>query len=169
MKTTRMTMAHRVLAAGLVVGLLGAAAPAPEHYTAYLGPTPINDATKPRIRGRATATITVTGPQLAITGAFSGLAGPATTAELRLGGGVGIPGPSIAPLKVSAATSGELSGQISLDAAQLKALRQGRLYVQIDSQTAPDGNLWGWVLSPAIALPGTTPPTPNPDSPARSE
>jgi hypothetical protein len=137
------------------------AAAAAETYTVHLGPTPLNDATKAKIRGRATATATLTGSQLSVAGAFSGLASPATTAEIRSGGGVGVPGPAIGALTVSPAAQGDLSGQVKLTAAQVKALRQGRLYVQINSQSAPPpaGNLWGWVLSPTLVLPGT-PPTP---------
>ena len=29
---------------------------------------------------------------------------------------------------------------------QIADLRAGRLYVQIQSERAPDGNLWGWLL-----------------------
>jgi hypothetical protein len=25
-------------------------------------------------------------------------------------------------------------------------LRQGRMYLQLHSESAPDGNLWGWLL-----------------------
>jgi hypothetical protein len=31
---------------------------------------------------------------------------------------------------------------------QVDDLAAGRLYVQLHSQKAPDGNLWGWLLMP---------------------
>jgi hypothetical protein len=40
-----------------------------------------------------------------------------------------------------------VSGTFKLDAAQTEALRKGKLYVQIDSEKAPNGNLWGWLLT----------------------
>ena len=34
----------------------------------------------------------------------------------------------------------------TLLAKQIENLERGRWYVQIHSQKAPDGNLWGWLL-----------------------
>jgi hypothetical protein len=42
--------------------------------------------------------------------------------------------------------SGTLSGSIDLTPEQLQSLRKGQLYLQISSEKAPDGNLWGWLL-----------------------
>jgi len=28
----------------------------------------------------------------------------------------------------------------------VEGLRQGQIYLQIHSETAPDGNLWGWLI-----------------------
>ena len=42
-----------------------------------------------------------------------------------------------------------LSGSVDLTVAQVDALRQGKLYIQVHSEkgVAPDGsNLWGWLL-----------------------
>jgi hypothetical protein len=47
---------------------------------------------------------------------------------------------------VAPATSGGVTGVFDLDANQLESLRKGRLYIQIASEKAPDGNLWGWLL-----------------------
>lgn len=148
------------IVAAVCIAMLGAASPPTERYSAFLGPTPLNDATRTKVRGRATATLTLTQSKVTVTGSFSGLVGAATTAELRGGEGVGIAGPIIAPLTITAATSGDFSGAAQLTAAQVKALRRGYLYVQINSQSAPApiGNLWGWVLSSAMTLPGTNPP-----------
>ena len=40
------------------------------------------------------------------------------------------------------------SGTVELTKAQADDLAAGRLYIQIHSQKAPDGNLWGWLLAP---------------------
>jgi hypothetical protein len=46
---------------------------------------------------------------------------------------------------VSKAASGTVSGTLSLTPLQVQDLRKGWLYVQIHSERAPDGNLWGWL------------------------
>jgi hypothetical protein len=43
-------------------------------------------------------------------------------------------------------TAGTLSGSFELNAIQIADLEKGRLYVQLHSEKAPDGNLWGWLL-----------------------
>ena len=59
---------------------------------------------------------------------------------------MGVRGPAFADVAVPAATSGEFTAEITLTAAQLEALRQKQVYLQIHSESAPDGNLWGWLL-----------------------
>jgi hypothetical protein len=58
----------------------------------------------------------------------------------------GVRGPWLADLTVSPATSGTLSGSLQLNPQQLSALRNGGLYVEIDSDKAPEGDLWGWIM-----------------------
>ena len=50
-------------------------------------------------------------------------------------------------------SSGTLSGNFTLTGAQATALRTGKLYIQINSEKAPDnvpwgakGTLWGWLF-----------------------
>ena len=43
-------------------------------------------------------------------------------------------------------TAGTISGAIDLTPMQLADLEKGRLYVQLHSEKAPEGNLWGWIL-----------------------
>ena len=50
-------------------------------------------------------------------------------------------------LTVTKGTSGTISGTFSLTPVQIEAVRAGRFYIQIHSESAPDGNLWGWLLS----------------------
>ena len=84
-------------------------------------------------------------PILAISGTFQGLASPATIAQLHRGP-KGIRGPAIFDLTVSKAASGNVSGTVELTPEQIEDLKNARLYVQIHSERAPDGNLWGWLL-----------------------
>jgi hypothetical protein len=59
---------------------------------------------------------------------------------------MGVRGPAIAELTVTSGTSGSVGGEVTLTAAQVEGLRQGRIYLQLHSESAPDGNLWGWLL-----------------------
>jgi hypothetical protein len=47
---------------------------------------------------------------------------------------------------VSKAVAGTLSGDLELTAQQVQDLRRERFYVQLHSEEAPEGNLWGWLL-----------------------
>ncbi len=99
------------------------------------------------IAGSGSLTATLVGKQLTIQGTFSGLRSPATTAQIRRGP-KGIRGPVVPnlDLAVTKAEKGELSGTLDLTPDQIADLRNGRWYVQIQSERAPDGNLWGWLL-----------------------
>jgi hypothetical protein len=56
-------------------------------------------------------------------------------------------GVPIGDLTATAGTSGTISGTIELTKEQVEDLAAGRLYVQLHSEKAPDGNLWGWLLA----------------------
>ena len=121
-------------------------AAAAEKYQVYLSPMPFNDATQPIMQGKGTASATLEGNTLSISGTFTGLTGPATKAHLSLSRGPGIPGAALVDLTLAGDVTGKVTGQIKLDPGQLVALRGGRLYIQIDSEKAPSGHLWGWLL-----------------------
>ena len=99
------------------------------------------------VAGSGSITATLSGKQLTIMGTFEGLRSPATTAQLHRGI-KGVRGPAILDLDltISKAVKGTLSGSVELPPDQIADLRNGRLYVQIQSERAPDGNLWGWLL-----------------------
>ena len=85
----------------------------------------------------------------AISGAFDGLAAPATVARLHRGIAKGARGAAVGDLTVTQAASGKLSGSVDLTAEQVEALKQGKLYVQLHTAKGvqPDGStLWGWFL-----------------------
>ena len=121
--------------------------PAAEVFKAHLSPVPISIAMMSTIAGVGSLTATLQGKQLTIQGTFDGLRSPATTVQIHRGP-KGIPGPAIPALilTVTKAEKGSVSGTVELTPDQIADLKSGRLYVQIQSERAPDGNLWGWLL-----------------------
>jgi CHRD domain len=119
---------------------------AADTYQANLGPMPLDAAVNKNMLGRGDATATLDGKILTVSGTFAGLPSPATAAHLIAGLAIGVPGTETLDLTVSPAVSGTVSGTLTLTAKQAAAFRTGKLYVQIDSQKAPTGNLWGWLL-----------------------
>jgi hypothetical protein len=123
-------------------------AQAPRTFRARLSPVPIDVSMQATVAGSGTVTAVLTGSKLAITGSFDGLKSPATTAQLHKSPVRGVRGPNVLDLTVSKtdAASGTISGSFDLTAIQIADLEKGRLYVQLHSEKAPDGNLWGWLL-----------------------
>jgi hypothetical protein len=124
------------ITAALVASAVPLTAQSGEKFTARLGWVPTagpND--RANVTGKGSATGTLSGRKLTITGTFEGLAAPATIARLHQG--------------IAKGASGTLTGSVDLTAPQVEALRQGKLYIQLHSEkgVAPDGsNLWGWFL-----------------------
>ena len=116
-----------------------------EKFKARLSPVPINISMMSTVAGTGSLTATLQGKQLTIQGTFEGLRSPATTVQIRRGP-KGIPGPAVLDLMVTKAERGTVSGTLELTPEQIADLRNGRLYVQIQSERAPNGNLWGWLL-----------------------
>ncbi|HWX90919.1 MAG TPA: CHRD domain-containing protein [Rhizomicrobium sp.] len=138
---------RRFAAAAMAAGLLYCSpAFAADTYQANLGPMPLDAANRSNMLGRGDATAALQGKTLTVTGQFAGLPSPATAAHIIVGLAIGVPGTEALDLTVSQASSGSVSGTLTLTAKQAAAFRTGRLYVQIDSQKAPSGNLWGWLL-----------------------
>jgi hypothetical protein len=124
-------------------------AQAGDTYTARLGWVPTTPADRPNVIGKGSATATLSGRKLSISGSFDGLAAPATIARLRRGIAKAARGPAISDLTITQAASGSLSGAVDLTSEQLEDLKQGKLYIQVHSAkgVAPDGStLWGWLL-----------------------
>jgi len=116
-------------------------------YRARLSPVPIDIPMQSAIAGSGSATATLKGTTLTITGTFGGLKTAATVARVHRGPRTAMRGPAIGDLTITAATSGTIAGSIELTKAQIDDLAAGRLYIQLHSQKAPDGNLWGWLLA----------------------
>jgi CHRD domain len=133
-------------AAWLLVALLPIAAGAAETFKVRLTPVPVDTTSAATTKGSGSATAELDGTTLSLTGSFGGLTAPATVARLHDGIATGVRGPAIADFAVPQSASGTFTAELTLTAAQAEDLRRGRLYIQIHSSSAPDGNLWGWLL-----------------------
>ena len=143
----------------LVAAILFATPPAfaAENYQTDIGPTPKNNRQGANVQGRGTVLAVLDNNTFSLQGKFSGLSSPATVARLHIGHVMGGVGPAIGDLKVVQAQSGEISGTFTLTPAQIEALKVGKLYVMLDSQSAPKGNLWGWFQPAHVTVPEGVP------------
>ena len=143
----------------IVAAILFAASPvfAADNYQTDIGPTPKNGTQGANVQGRGTVLATLDNNTFTVQGKFSGLSSPATEARLHMGNVMGGIGPAIGGLKIAQAQSGEISGTFTLTPGQVAALKVGRLYVMLDSQSAPKGNLWGWFQPAHITVPEGVP------------
>ena len=126
-----------------------------EKYNARLAPAPPlglrGGATV--VAGLGSASATLSGRKLTVTGSFEKMASAATAAKVGLGITTGARQDLILDLTMTKApqsnppgTSGTIAGTFDLTAAQVDALKKGKLYIQINSEGAPDGHLLGWLL-----------------------
>jgi CHRD domain len=130
----------------LASSAVSAVAQTTQTFRARLSPVPIELTMQAAVAGSGTVVATLTGSKLAISGTFDGLKSPATTAAIHRSPVRGVRGPDLAALTVTHGQSGTISGSVDLSPQQLGDLRGGRLYVQVHSEGARDGNLWGWLL-----------------------
>ena len=136
--------------AGLFMAGLLAFAPVVQAQSAKvfktrLSPVPVA-AYNANVVGTGTVTATLSGTKMSIAGSYENLASAATLAKIYKSPKPGIRGEALLDLKVSGGTSGTISGQFDLTAAQVQELSTNRYYVQLHSEKAPDGNLWGWLM-----------------------
>jgi hypothetical protein len=144
-----MQMRWIAVVSGLLIGFASmgrVAAQSPETYKIRLAPVAVDAAMKAVIAGEGSVTATLAGSKLTIAGTFTGLKSPATAAHIHQGTAPGVRGPVLLNLTVTKAQSGEISGAFDLTPEQLDNFKKGDWYVQIHSEKAPAGNLWGWLL-----------------------
>jgi hypothetical protein len=136
----------RILITALVgtwaVGILAAQ----DTFKTRLSPTPIDAQLAPTITGHGSVSAVLTGTKLTVNGTFEDMRSAATAAHLYQSKVIGVLGVAIHDLTVSKAMSGTVSGSVDLTPPQADALRKGLLYVVVHSESAPDGNLRGWLL-----------------------
>src|SRR5580658_11027478 len=124
------------------------AAQTKETYKARLSPVPADARTRADLTGSGSATAMLNGTKLTVTGSFEGLKTPVTTVNLHSAVAAGVRGPAVADLTAPKSTAGTITGSVDLTPPQIESLHHGGLYVEIHSEKAPDGVLWGWLLKP---------------------
>ena len=136
-----------MISAWLLIALSAVPLPAQQARTfnARLSTVPITVAMQNVVAGRGAVKAVLTGNMLMVQGTFEGLRTPATVARVHLAPRA-MRGPAVLDLTVTKGTSGTISGSLELTPAQREALEKGSLYIQLHSEKAPDGNLWGWLL-----------------------
>jgi hypothetical protein len=136
-------MRHFCLA---MLAVLSATPVLADDYAQRLTAVAYDGAMRANVQGDGHVTATLDGRKLTVQGDFSALPSAATSAKLYSGPGIGVPGPALLDLQLTGQTDGTFQGSFTLNTAQLAALKRGHVYVQINSQKAPEGNLWGWLL-----------------------
>jgi hypothetical protein len=115
-------------------------------FKARLSPVPIDVTMQSTVAGTGSVTALLVASKLTVNGTFEHLKSPATGAKLHKSPTRGVRGPALFDLAVSHDTSGSITGMFDVTPQQAADLQSGRLYVQLQSEKAPDGNLWGWLL-----------------------
>ncbi|PYU22134.1 MAG: hypothetical protein DMG30_15735 [Acidobacteria bacterium] len=117
-----------------------------ESFKARLSTVPVDATMLSTVAGSGSLKAVLVGNKLTIAGTFEGMRSPAIRASVHIGPQKGIRGPAVYDLTVIKERAGSISGSADLTSSEVEDLRNGRLYVQIDSEQASEGNLWGWVL-----------------------
>jgi CHRD domain len=117
-----------------------------EKFKARLSTIAMDGGMRETVAGTGSASAVLAGTKLTINGTFEGLRSPATVARVHSGLAMGVRGAAISDLTVAKATNGTVNGSLDLTPEQVQGLKAGRLYIQISSEKAPEGNLWGWLV-----------------------
>ena len=117
-----------------------------ERYRVRLSTVPVDIPMRSTVVGTGAATAVLKGTTLTISGNFEGLVSVATAARVHRGVAMGVRGMPFANLTVSKAQQGTISGSVNLTPELVQSLTKGQIYLQISSEKAPDGNLWGWFV-----------------------
>lgn len=135
-----------ILAASLVALSAATAGAQNTQYRARLSPVPLDVAMQVTIAGSGSVTATLNGSTLTLTGNYAALRTASTVARVHRSPRTAMRGPAIGDLTIAPGTSGTIAGTIELTKEQIDDLANGRLYIQLHSEKAPDGNLWGWLF-----------------------
>ncbi len=105
------------------------------------------------VAGIGSASATLSGKKMSVTGTFEKMASAPTVAKVGLGLAPGARLDLILDLQLTKSTastppgtSGTLAGTFELTPAQIDGLKKGKMYIQINSESAPNGHLLGWLL-----------------------
>jgi len=149
MKSKQATILSLVIAVSLQFIGISLQAQGGDKFKTRLSPVPALGISPNSVAGVGSASATLAGRKLTVSGTFEKMASAATVAHLCSGPITGVRGDSVFDLTVTKSgegTSGSIAGTFDLSPEQVDALRKGRLYVQIHSEGAPDGHLLGWLL-----------------------
>jgi len=138
-----------VIGLGLHFAAMSLHAQGGDKFKGRLAPVPALGIPAPSVAGVGSASATLSGRKLAVSGSFEKMASAATVAHLCMGPLTGVRGDSVFDLTVSKTgdgKSGTIAGTFDLSPQQVDALRKGRLYIQVHSEGVPNGHLMGWLL-----------------------
>lgn len=127
---------------------LAALQAAPGPMRARLSPVPTDLAMQETIAGLGAVTATLAGTTLTLDGTYRGLKSAATSVRVYESPRPGMRGPLIGEFASGGGATGTFKGTVTLTREQVAAFGKGLLYVQVQSEKAPDGNLWGWLMAP---------------------
>ena len=134
------------LICALVLTFSAGAVAQSETFRARLSPMPTTPQTVTTITGEGEVILTLDGNTLTVSGNFTGMNSVATMAHVH-NGPPAQPGPVVHQLEVTKMPAGEISAVLELTDAQVTALRNNELYIQVHSETNPPGELRGWVFA----------------------
>src|SRR5262249_636547 len=112
------------------------------------------DSELPAVPTSATAlgTISLEGTNLSFQISFSGLSGPATASHFHMGASPTNNSGTVIPLTVPAATSGTITGAMSLSPDQAATILSGHSYVNIHTANNPGGEIRGQVVPLRLSI-----------------
>jgi len=134
------------LICALVLTFSAGAVAQSETFRARLSPMPTTPQTVTTITGEGEVILTLDGNTLTVSGSFTGMNSVATMAHVH-NGPPAQPGPVVHQLEVTKMPAGEISAVLELTDAQVTALRNNELYIQVHSETNPPGELRGWIFA----------------------
>lgn len=135
---------------GAAISIMSFANPVPDDpLTARLDSVAFTNETRNLVSGVGGVVATISdGGVVTLIGNYSGLASPATSIVVLKGPRTGVPGQerlAAFPIK-QPSTSGSFSEHIRMSNSNLAALVAGQIYLQVLTETAPDGAIWGWII-----------------------
>ena len=134
-----------LLATALAAAFVTSASAATADFTAKLSGHSEIPKTDSKGTGKLDATFDTASKELKYTLTFDGLSGPATPAHFHGPATRGQSGGVIAPIGGANPTS-PVSGSVTLTEDQAKALRSGKIYVNVHTAADPGGEIRGQVL-----------------------
>ena len=116
-------------------------------FEARIRPEPLSPDVRDKTTGLGTASASLDGKRLVVRGSYLGMQGPATLAQLHLGPVMGVRGPAFADIAIGSCSCRRVFGHVAIEFKPDQGLvRNRRVYIEIHSEAAPEGNLWGWLL-----------------------